>query len=56
MLESSLYVQPDEDLGETPFESPKQLEENISVSELADLDPGVLKSIENVYENSIKPG
>jgi len=33
MLESSLYIQPDEDLGETPFESPEQLEENIEWGE-----------------------
>jgi aryl-alcohol dehydrogenase-like predicted oxidoreductase len=33
----------------------KQLEENISASELTDLDPDVLKSIKNVYEKFIKP-
>lgn len=32
----------------------KQLEENISASELADLDPDVLKGIKTIYENSIK--
>ena len=32
----------------------KQLEENISASELAGLDPDVLKGIKTIYENSIK--
>lgn len=32
----------------------KQLEENISASELADSDPDVLKGIKTIYENSIK--
>ncbi len=33
----------------------KQLEENISASELADLNPDVLKGIKNIYEKFIKP-
>jgi len=33
----------------------KQLEENISTSELTDLDPDVLKGIKTVYENFVKP-
>jgi len=33
----------------------KQLEENISASELTDLDPDVLKSIKIIYEKFIKP-
>ena len=33
----------------------KQLEENISASELTDLDPDVLKGIKTVYENFVKP-
>jgi len=33
----------------------KQLEENISASELTDLDPDVLKSIKIIYEKLIKP-
>lgn len=33
----------------------KQLEENISASELTDLDPDVLKGIKIIYENFIKP-
>jgi len=33
----------------------KQLEENISASELTDLDPDVLKGVKIIYENFIKP-
>jgi len=33
----------------------KQLEENISASELLDLDPDVLKGIKTVYDNFVKP-
>ena len=33
----------------------KQLEENISASELTDLDPDVLKDIRTVYDNFVKP-
>ena len=33
----------------------QQLEENISASELRDLDPDVLKNIKTIYENFIKP-
>ncbi|GAI27186.1 unnamed protein product, partial [marine sediment metagenome] len=33
----------------------KQLEENISASELTDLDPDVLKGVKIIYEKFIKP-
>ncbi|MBA7714405.1 Aldo-keto reductase IolS [subsurface metagenome] len=33
----------------------KQLEENISASELTDLDPDVLKGIKTIYDNFVKP-
>jgi len=33
----------------------KQLEENLSASELANLDPDVLNGIKRIYEDFIKP-